>query len=52
MYRFIGKCGKIVTQTLLLPVMLVIGLETWFRVSAPKDDCKCGCTWQKGKFYE
>lgn len=53
MYRLLGKVAKVSMETVLLPLVIVIWIETWFRVSAPKDgDCGCGCTWQKGQFYE
>lgn len=52
MFRLLGKAAKISVETALLPLAIVVWIETWFRVSAPKDDCGCGCTWQKGQFYE
>ena len=51
-HRLIGRAGRILVETLLLPVILVLSIETWWRVSSPdKSDngkpCRCGCGWEE-----
>ena len=45
--RYLGKAARVFTETLLLPVVLVLSIEAWWRLSAPKDECHCGCGWEE-----